>query len=300
MILPFEQFKKIIDDACVLQIKNIMLEGSGELLTYPRIHEVFRYIQSKNSLRGKLVIFSTNAILLDEVIATEILTFPQLMLSVSLNAARPETYQTMNGIDERFFNKVLNNIRQYVQLSNDLGRHAALRITFVIGKKNFREITEMIKLGISLRAKEIGFRPIYCQGKRDSFSNHLLDDADKKELEGLLVEALHEADQCGMVTNLHWLQRILRQARKDAFIPAWQDAYILQVHSDGSVNPHDFPYPMGNIFQKSLLNIWFSPQYLEFRTMIKERNLNRQLLPTRRYCFRCQSSNVAEDCKMIF
>lgn len=300
--LRFETFKNIIDDLEYLNPSNIFLAGNGEVFMHPRILEVFTYIKSKKKLKYKNIALSTNGVLLSENIAKKIIETGVARINFSLNAAKPSSYRIMHFADEDVFYKIINNIKGFMKMLKTYDKQPGVIVSFVLCKRNYKEITEMVKLADSLGVKNATFSMMYfCKGKNHQLKNYILDTSGKEELKKLIFDALIEATKRKILTNLNHLLNILKRGSKDCFKPTIRDAYTLSVYANGIVSPYDFPYNMGNIYKRSILDIWYSPKYIEFRNMIKENVLKHKYMPNRPFCFRCNvSEKETECCRIIF
>jgi MoaA/NifB/PqqE/SkfB family radical SAM enzyme len=298
--LRFETFKRIVDDLEYLDPYLINLSDNGEILRYPYLSEALDYLRSRQKIKNKALTLITNGALMDERIARKLLEHNVNQVSFSVNASNAATYATMHFVNAKVFDQVVTNIKNFVAMVRNHPRKPTLNISFVLCKKNYREVTDMIRFTDALGIKWTKFTMMYyCKGRTTHLKDYTLDAEDKKELRHIIFDALVEAKQRHIYNNLNSLLNILQAGSKDCFRPSPKDAYHLQVHANGAVNPYDFPYYMGNVYERSILDIWYSPQYTRFRNMIKEKSLTREHMPNRPYCFRCHLKEGETDCCRI-
>lgn len=299
--LEFKKFKEIIDSLRDLQPASISLSGNGEILLYPHLLSAVSYTRSK--LNDIHIDLSTNGLNLNSEMSREMLRMEIDQINFSINAADAQTYEQMHCIKSDTFYDVINNIKNLVSEKQRLGKNKPrISATFVICRKNFHQLKGMINLCFPLGIKNAGFRNMYfCKGKENNLKEYILNPGDKIKLKDYILDALLEAKNKKIFTNLSSFFKISEKGGNDKFLPKASDAYDCQIHPDGTVNAYDFPYRMGNVYENNISQIWHSPQYLNFRDMIKEKASKKEHIPTRPFCFRCNlpASQLA-DCNIIF
>lgn len=301
-LLEFDTFKSVIDDLQYLGPQIIDLYDIGETLMYPRLIDAISYIKSKKNLSCTHVGMATNGLLLNDKLAKELMDKQIDSICFSLNASNSLTYKTMHFVDENVFDNVRNNIKNFIKISNCCNKRPVTMTSFVLCKTNYKELVDMVSLCASLGVKRAGFYPMYyCKGKKQKLKDYILDPNDKNHLQDIIFEALLKAKRLGITTNLKHLLKKIQSANIDSFCPKFKEAYCVQVHADGIVHPYDFPYTMGNVYERSIAHIWYSPEYTEFRNMIKEKALKGECMSTRPFCFQCNISNgKTENCELAF
>ena len=300
--LDFDKFKAVVEELGRLKPKSISLSGNGETLLYPKLLDAITHIKTQQKLKTAKISFSTNGLLLNNSLSKELITAGINGINFSINASTPETYMTMHSINGNEFYKLKNNIRFFVDAVDSSNRKKPhITATFALCTKNYREMPKMIDLCHNLGIRRAGFRLIYfCKGKRECLKEFILEAKQKEELKCLAFEALLHAENKKIFTNLNSFINILKKDNNNYFLPKISDAYTCQIHANGLVSPYDFPYVMGDIYKDSLVDIWRSRQYVEFRNTIKEKTLNKELLPTRPFCFNCDLNGAALDsCNII-
>lgn len=116
--MSFEMFKKIADEAIENEniVKSIVMQGLGEPLMDPMLFKRIKYLKTKS---GIYVLMSTNAGLLSKEKSSEILDSGLDCIMFSLDGASKATYEKLRtGLD---YDKVVGNIRQFLQMKRKLG-----------------------------------------------------------------------------------------------------------------------------------------------------------------------------------
>ena len=129
-------------------IPNVYFGGIGEPLFHPRTLEWVKRVKTL----GIKVELITNATMLTERIARKVIDSGLDLLWVSLDGATPETYADVRLGAE--LPHVLANLRAFNSMRKG-GHfpHPELGIAFVAMKRNIHELSKVIRLGRSLRAK---------------------------------------------------------------------------------------------------------------------------------------------------
>lgn len=300
--MDFEVFKSLIDDLEYLEPLSFSLSGNGETLGYPFIGEAMEYLRSKSRFNAIWIGFSTNGELLSDKIAKKILENNINEINFSFNASNEATYAAMHSVNGERFNKVIHNVKQFVIASQRCNKKPSISASFVLTKINHKEIVEMIKMCDLLGIKRVNFILMYfCLGRHKLLRSAILDDQDKEDLKNTIIAALVESKKRRIFTNLESILAKLNSKSMDHFKPSIKDVKTVQIHASGITNPYDFPYPMGNIYERSIIDIWYSPEYTKFRSMIREKILKKGYMSNRPFCFRCDMSKTdSELCKIVF
>ena len=133
--------KKILDDASANGCYAVNLNGAGESLVHPDIIEIVTYARKRGFID---IMFHTNATLLTEEISKKLIEAGLTKLIVSVDAPDEESYKKIRPAFD--FNKVVNNIKNFVRIRNGMGlRQPIVRITMVVLTLNKDKIEETIK-----------------------------------------------------------------------------------------------------------------------------------------------------------
>lgn len=98
--LPYDLFKKIVDEASSHGHRSFSLHLFGEPLLYPRILESIEYLKS----RGHAVILTTNGVLLGRFF-NELRRVDKIIWSYKAGVKVPEELKTWKNFTVRFFEK---------------------------------------------------------------------------------------------------------------------------------------------------------------------------------------------------
>lgn len=149
--MTLDEFQMIVDQFPSLQ--RVVLHGIGEPLLNAELVPMIRYLRQRHP--AAQVLFNSNAILLDEQWQNALLDAGLDEYRVSVDAATPETYARIRGVDG--FDVVMANVRRFARLL--CGRQRP-RLSFwmMAMRENLDELPDLVDL-----AAEIGVPEVYVQ-----------------------------------------------------------------------------------------------------------------------------------------
>jgi len=126
------------------QSEHIHLNGVGEPMMSKPFWEVIDRLKGKER---PLISFNTNGLLMTEENVVRLMRAPVYAISVSLDAATPETYKDIRGGN---FQTALAGIERLVAHSR---RNTHIVMTYVLMKRNIEELVAYVKLAERLGVK---------------------------------------------------------------------------------------------------------------------------------------------------
>jgi MoaA/NifB/PqqE/SkfB family radical SAM enzyme len=269
--LSFQNFRKIVEQFPFL--RGISLFGLGEPLMNRELGGMLAYLRrDRPEVRPYI---TTNATLLNEA-RTAMLVEQRVDLTVSLNAATPETYKLTTGDTRYEIGEIIDNLKRL----SAAARVADLRFTIcmVIMNENVAEIPAYVRLAHEVGAHEAYFGEQNYDGAGDR--------RDELELrQPLLVRSkLKEAQDLGARLGVrvgHSKRDPSIWGSKNAFVPCkylWKMPYVSW---DGYLLPccaRPFPgvFNFGNIvppYQDQgapFPELWFSEPYNDMRRSVAQ------------------------------
>lgn len=274
--MDFEIFKMIYDQIKPLRIN---LSGLGEPLACKDIFKIASYA----SQNGSLINFPTNFTLANKY-KDKILQSGISQIKVSIDAANPDTYLNIRGIDK--FEEIIESIRTLndLKIKKDL-KKPEIRFNFALMKENIQELVEIINLAYRLKVEVIYFQDLVylnLEGKKANIVGGL----NVENLRKYLTAAEKAARQKRIKTNLRiWLKDLELYANKmqpvEKFKPNMRVCYFPWFSTYIEVNGNVRPCPhvgfkadegiMGNVFEDRFEDIWNGELYKAFRRDIKNR-----------------------------
>jgi MoaA/NifB/PqqE/SkfB family radical SAM enzyme len=139
--MSVDNIKKILDEASTNGCCAVNLNGAGEPLLHPSLIEIIRYAKEKGFMD---IMFHTNATLLTAEISREIIEAGLSKLIVSVDAPNEQIYKKIRPAFD--FNKVVNNIKNFVAIRNNMGLcEPIVRMTMVVMIYNKEQVEETVK-----------------------------------------------------------------------------------------------------------------------------------------------------------
>jgi MoaA/NifB/PqqE/SkfB family radical SAM enzyme len=149
-LLSSDRWCSVIDSAKELNTKIISLTG-GEPLLYPDFFRIVDHICNK----GIACHICTNGTLLREKNVKQLAERKIQSISVSLDSIDASTHNYLRGRD--CFDEVVCGIRRLRNAMVGL----KIIINFTMCRLNFREMSDMVRLGKELRVDQINFAPVH-------------------------------------------------------------------------------------------------------------------------------------------
>lgn len=132
----------------ILQSRQVQLHGIGEPLLSPAFWSILKSLPDNCESS-----INTNLTVLDERRLNDLLHSNVKSVSVSLDAARAETYQKIRG---HSFDAVIGNIRRLVEARRTSGqKFPRLQMNMTLMRSNIEEVLEFIDLAVGLGADSI-------------------------------------------------------------------------------------------------------------------------------------------------
>jgi len=267
--LSFRDFRSIV--AQFPYLRGISLFGLGEPLLNHELGDMLAYLRRERPEVRPYI--TTNATLLDDDRAA-MLVAQRVDLTVSLNAATPETYKRTTGDTRYEISAIIDNLKRF----SAAARRADLRFTIcmVIMNENVAEIPAYVRL-----AQEVGAGEAYFGEQNYDGAGDRRDELRLREPQ-LVRRMLEDARELGRRLGVrvgHSKRDPGIWGRKNAFLPCkylWKMPYVSW---DGYLLPccaRPFPgvFNFGNILdpsgdkKKPLRELWFSDPYNALRRSV--------------------------------
>ena len=287
--MPLAKFRHVFDQ---IQPIKVALSGAGEPFLNPELLEIVRYAAS----HGASVLTTTNFTLCTNRLE-EIVDSGLSLIKISLDAARPETYEKIRGRD--FHARIVRDIRELQRLKQEKRSDTPyVRVQFVLQSDSIPEISEIVELAHELGANSLYFQPLetlLVAERKDELTRGVTFDDLKEKL-----SAAHDrARELRLGTNAGILVKSLSsyfQKYRDGIpeeppqricLLPWFSLYITV---DGNVRPccsfgEGETLVMGNLFEQSFDEIWNGERYRKFRRDALDRKLTytvcRNCIPNR-------------------
>ena len=137
-IISFDKYKDIIDEGVRNNLQSIELNGINEPLLQK---DIIKYIQYAHDSGILVISLHTNATLLNENIADQLIKSGLTLLIFSLDAVKKTTYEDIRK--GAIYKNTISNIKKFLELKNKIGSEFPLtKVSFVMNKVNQKEFLE--------------------------------------------------------------------------------------------------------------------------------------------------------------
>ena len=245
-------------DCAQIGVKGISLVSDGESTISP----AFDFSIARGSTLGLDMAVGTNGLQFGRERAAALL--PHLTyIRFNFSGGEPRRYAEIMGVKEAWFHRVVQNIKDAVEIKRRDGLPVTIGMQFVLDPRYADQIIPFAKLGRELR-------PDYAVIK------HCSDDVDGKlgvdygkykELEGLLHEAEGYSDDSYRVV-VKWTK--IRAGNVRSYERCYGPPFILQISGSGLVAPCGVmfndryrKFHIGNICETRFRDLWNSERYWE-------------------------------------
>ena len=294
--MPLATFDQLLDQLQQFSPPpTLHLSGYGEPMTHPNFLEMIRRIKAN----GLQVGITTNGTLLTADKAAALIDLELDTLTVSIDSVRPENFEDIRRNSS--FSRIIGNLRQLHRLRlRRKGRHGKpeVGLAFVAMKRNVADLPALPQLAIKVGAKRISVSNLVphapemeqeilykqalraCAFRASRWVPNL--SLPKLDLDADTLEPLH-----GIFTTTASLSLLdVSLSGRNDYCRFAEEGYAA-VRWDGQVSPclsllHDHPlymhgrrkdvshYELGNIKDKSLRDIWESPEFTNFRLKLQQ------------------------------
>jgi radical SAM protein with 4Fe4S-binding SPASM domain len=259
------------------ELERVALHGIGEPILNKELPNMIRYLKERKAF----VFFNSNGILLDELRQNQIIDAGLDELRISLDAASPAGYKTIRNSDQ--FNLIVSNLQGLSERIKSLNvSHPKISLWYLGTRENISELPDFVRLAAALGITEVYLqRLVYFQdheGYGLARSEKTLMDSNIETAE-LIYESCEIAKRLGVQFNASGLSNPIESLQTGSRNPLpWGRCYrpttLMYITANGNVLPcciSPFSTPdyhsiiMGNVFNRSMAEIWSGNKYRIFR-----------------------------------
>ncbi|MGB9735571.1 MAG: radical SAM/SPASM domain-containing protein [bacterium] len=125
--ISMDVIKKLCNDSAGKPLRKINLFGFGESLLHPRLIDIIKYV--KKSLPDVELNLSTNAQLLDDRLATELLSSGIDRINIDIDGFTKQTYEQIRK--QLNFDTVIENTKNLIDKRNKLDSDVEISVTII-------------------------------------------------------------------------------------------------------------------------------------------------------------------------
>ena len=256
---PIQADMKIIEalkEAKEMGLKAITIVGDGE----PTLHKNFNYIIGEiKKLKLDIGIFSNMSFKKKEIFDSFLENF--FFVRCSIDAANKAGHQKGHMSDD--FELVVDNIKNLIKLRGK-NKYPIVGAQYVCNHWNYKEVPEAAKFFKSLGIDYVTFKPMYKNELNPNHENNTL--KNEKIIPYLLEAKKEENDIFKVYMKISQFKEVLGNQYNNSVYYKKCNATPLAPYldEDGSVelcgNLKGKGFKLGNIYEKSFKEIWFSEE----------------------------------------
>lgn len=247
----------LLDEARRLGVKGISYTGGGEPMLHPGFYEIIRYGKKLGFDQGLM----TNGSAITMKGCKDLCRSLQ-WLRISIGGGNREAYKSVQGVDQ--FDRIVDNLDTLVQQRNLLQSDTVVGVRMLMLERNYKSLPDFMD---TLHDRNILID--YLQLAPNQFAKHNVFDNHKS-----FFEKIHK--------NKSWFLKILQSGyklkqRKDYPQKCYAHFCQMCIKANGDVqfckNTRDYKgFAIGNIYNKSLEEIWYSKVVKELEKNIRPNN----------------------------
>lgn len=270
-VITKQVISDFLHDAKDIGVKGISLVSDGESTISPAFIDA---VQIGNKL-GLSMAVGTNGFVLTRAKLEEIL--PHLTyLRINISAGEPARYAEIMGVKEKFFHRVIQNIRDMVEIKKKNNLKVTIGLQMVLMPEYADQVLPLAKLGKELRPDYLVIK--HCSDNEDGDLG--VDYQGYSELYGLLREAESLSDEEYKV-KVKWSK--IEAGEHRSYQRCYGAPFMLQISGSGLVAPCGMlfnerykRYHIGNICDTRFKDIWASESYWDVMNHLASDDFNAQ------------------------
>ena len=264
---------KALKDMADNGVKSVMFSGEGESLLHDNICEFIE----KAKKYGLDVSLATNGSLFNKEKAERCLPYLS-WVRFSVDAGTPETYSFIHNTQKESFNKLIENIKNAVEIRNKNNFKTTIGVQFLLMPQNSKEVVKFAEIIKETGADNIQIKP-YSQHP-DSINKFVINYEDYAYLEPEIEKFNSEN-----FTVFFRKQTMKRAGQEIAYPKCYGLSFFSIIDSKGNVIPcHLFlenpEFIYGNLYEKSFSEIWQG----EKRKQVLEKIMQRGIKNCKKTC----------------
>lgn len=269
--ISLELFDKVYSQSREMGTREINIIGYGE----PLLHPDFTKILTKAKEGGATVRVVTNGTRINETIIPALIDSRLDVLRVSLWAHSQENYvRNYPGINPDMFQRIVGGLQHLVEEKKKRGSDLPrLTMHYPISKQNYDAIEETVDFGKQIGFDSLTYSPLRNWGGK--LSSLALSPSEENQAIQSLKKIKRRLDRLSISHNIEeTLKRFLIGEAVLNSSPCYTGWVHIRVGVDGTVLPCCL-FPVGNLQEKPLKEIWNGPRMQQFRkNMLTRTNLS--------------------------
>lgn len=296
-----------VNDSANLGIKEVIITGGEPFFNSGLLMKIVKQIKKKR-MRGYLI---TNATLISQKFAKELININWEELHISIDGSNKIIHDSLRGV-KGSFEKSIKTIDTINTLKKRKGRNPNIIILFTITNKNYKDLSNMVKLAKKKGISRLQFGPLWANIPSSKKLK-----LNKKQSIGLIKEAKNAkniAESLKLTTNLdmlidynvhernnmkkNYLIDLRKKERGLTNVACYMPWLQLYIFPDGKVSHCCIDFNgKENVKNKSLHEIWYGKHFQKLR----ETFIDKKFLDICKNCpLSCFDENIGIKNKIRF
>jgi MoaA/NifB/PqqE/SkfB family radical SAM enzyme len=260
-----------LEDCAEIGVKGISFVSDGESTLSP----VFTDAVIRGSELGISMASGTNGFIFNRRKLEEIL--PHLTyLRINFSAGEPKRYAEIMGVKEEWFHRVVQNVRDMVEIKRTHGLPVTIGLQMVLMPQYADQVLPLARLGKELRPDYLVIK--HCSDDEEGRLG--VDYGAYAKLYDLLREAEALSDESYKV-QVKWSK--IQADGKRSYQRCYGPPFMLQISGSGLIAPCGMlfnetykKFHMGNIAEQRFRDIWNSDRYWDVMNYLASSDFNAQ------------------------
>lgn len=281
--LGIDLLHRCFEEMDEMGVATLNVAGGGDPLFHRQIGVVLEAVAAH---RFRIGTVTTNGVLAQGRTAESLLRATRGQIAISLNSLGAEDYARVMRTSVRNYARVIDNVRHLVTLRNGAPAGPRIALQFLVHDGTFRQLPAMLELANELGVDRVGFNPLLFFDDQSRQIRERSDDFLS------VVAQVFRGDERGIVADIRTIhpelnQRIDRlrkelaperyavtdlQHRNFSSLQSFCALPWFNMHVKGSGEVYPCCAlltpgftPLGNVYDKSLRDIWEDGPYRNFR-----------------------------------
>lgn len=270
-VITNDVMDRFLEDCAEIGVKGISLVSDGESTLSPAyVHTIVR-----GSQLGLSMASGTNGLVLNRRKLEEIL--PHLTyIRINFSAGEPRRYAEIMGVKEEWFHRVVQNVRDMVDVKRKNKLSVTIGLQMVLMPKDVDQVLPLARLGKELRPDYVVIK--HCSDNEDGDLG--VDYDGYRAIHDILAEAEALSDEEYLV-KVKWSK--IEAEGKRSYQRCYGPPFLIQISGSGLVAPCGMlfnerykKFHIGNIAEQRFKDIWASDRYWEVMNYLASPDFNAQ------------------------
>lgn len=296
-----EKFVEILKESIELGVKECLITGGGEPLVKKPITFGLAELAKKHGMYGNI---NTNGTLFTKEDIIKLIEIGWDRIMFSIDGPDAETHDFIRSVPGTF-DRCMNSLQLLKNLKEEYSKDKpAISFNVVIHNRNYKNLSEMIKLAQKVNCEDITFMPLIpFENMRDTLN---LDKEQWNELRKLVPYIKKLSEKYGVTTNIEEFSGVSShspngcspeaeiEAKTEtedglslsnaigekiplfSYLPCYEPFLHIVVKPGGHVSPCCMIYGEDNIKEKSLEDVWFGEYFNSLRNLFLRKKIPKE------------------------